>query len=99
MDLTEIQNGVGSIGELMNDCGVSASRQIIAGFAAGGIQKPGMSMEDKKCRRAISRLQETLSNLLDDKPAIEQHNTFTITGNDPKELLLRTKCLVSFKNK
>ena len=91
MDLTEIQNGVGSIGELMNDCGVSASAKL-AGFAAGGIQKPGMSMEDKNAG-AISRLQETLSNLLD-KPAIEQHNTFTITGNDPRAIADEVSCIL-----
>ena len=83
MDLTEIQNGVGSIGRMIDGCAISGSndlaRAAARGMAGYSEWREGSTLD------AIKRLQDTLSGFLE-RPGIEQHNTFSITGNDPREI-------------
>lgn len=83
MDLTEIQNGVGSIGRLIDGCAVSGSNDLARAAARGMAGYCGW--RESAALDAIKRLQDTMSGLLD-RPGIEQHNTFSITGNDPREI-------------
>ncbi len=83
LDLTEIQNGMIRIDEMMDGNSLSGSVGL-AGMAAKDMGKSALQTDDVTLG-AMRKLQDTLTSLLD-KPGIEQHNTFTITGGDPKEI-------------
>ena len=83
MDLTDIQNGADAISGMLTGYAVSGSADL-AGIAARGMRGYGNQSEDD-ILNAISKLQKTLSDILD-KPSIEQNNNFSITGNDPREI-------------
>ncbi len=83
MDLTDIQNGACRIGEMMDGYAVSGSVHL-AGVTARGMSGYGVQ-EDNSAWDAIRKLQDTLTNLLDE-PRIEQNNQFSITGNNPREI-------------
>jgi len=83
MDLTDIQNGTGRIGEMMDGYAVSGSVNL-AGMTAKDMSGYTVQSDDLMLD-AIRKLQNTLSGFLDE-PRIEQNNTFSISGSDPKEI-------------
>jgi len=83
LDLTEIQNGVGRMDKMLDDSAISGSVDL-ARVTANAVSGRTVQGDDATCN-AIQKLQDTLTDLLN-RPGIEQHNTFSITGGDPKEI-------------
>ncbi len=83
LDLSNIQNGAAGIHKMMDGYAVSGSVNL-AGVIAKGMDSRG-SLTDNSAMNAIKNLQDTLTGLLN-KPNIEQHNTFSISGGNPKEI-------------
>lgn len=83
MDLTDIQNGASSIGKIMDGYALAGSVSL-AGITAKDMNRYGTQTDDSALG-AIRKLQDTLTSLLD-RPSIEQHNAFSIAGNDPMEI-------------
>lgn len=83
LDLSDIQNGAVGIHKMMDGYAVSGAVNL-AGVIAKGMDRRG-SLADNSAMNAINKLQDTLTGLLN-KPSIEQHNTFSISGGNPKEI-------------
>ena len=83
LDLSDIQNGAAGIHKMMDGYAVSGAVDL-AEVIAKGMDSRG-SLTDTSAMNAIKKLQDTLTGLLD-KPNIEQHNTFSISGSNPKEI-------------
>lgn len=83
MDLTEVQNGAATIGGLINGQSLSSSIHLASSISSG--MSRNLTGSDQSVLNAIGKLQNTLSGILE-RPNVEQHNSFTITGDDPKAI-------------
>ncbi len=83
LDLSEIQNGVHGISKMMSGYTVAASMNLaeVTAKSMGAVT----TQNDDITLDAIKKLQDTLSEFME-RPGIEQHNTFSITGSDPREI-------------
>lgn len=81
LDLSDIQNGASGIQKMMDGFSVPGSVGLarMTARAMGG----GSARADGDAWDAIKKLQDTLTSIME-KPRIEQHNEFSITGSDPR---------------
>ncbi len=84
LDLSEIESGAGNIYKMMDGYAIAGSVNL-AGNIAKSMGERSHPEADVSMLNAIKKLQDTLTGFLD-KPNIEQHNTFSIAGGDPREI-------------
>ena len=80
LDLTDVQNGASGIDGMMDGYALAGSVRL-----AQAANNAKTSQGDYAFADALRKIEKTLSGLAE-RPGIEQNNTFSISGNDPKAI-------------